>query len=564
MSETLQALCDAVSGGELMAHCAEFARRVKLSGSADELASLHYVRAQLEAMGFRTTLLLHDAYISLPGRASVSIDGKELAAITHSYSRASPPGGVTGRVVYVGEATEADFAGKDVAGCIVLAEGIANPAAARRASRGGAVGQLHISPHELLHEMCISPVWGNPSSATLADIPSTVCCTISQADGAALREAVAAGGAPLVVLGAEVDTGWRPIPALVAEMDAPGGDAEQPFVLFSGHHDTWYYGVMDNGGANATMLETARLMASRRAAWKRGLRVCFWSGHSHGRYAGSAWYADQNWDELERRCVAHVNVDSTGGIGASVLRNTTAAAELVPLAGEAIRTHAASDYLGRRKTRSSDDSFPGPGIPSMFGALSEQPPGPVKMRNSLGWWWHTPHDTLDKIDEANLVRDTKIFVHVVWRLLADAVLPIDYSAHAQVLLGELDKLAASLGGRFDLASLVAGATALRDHAAAVAAKAAGASAAEAARMNAAIMQASRAMVPMDYTTGDRFAHDFALPLPSWPTLQPLRDFAATAAGSDAARFAEVAAVRARNRVLHALRGANAALAAALA
>ena len=62
-------------------------------------------------------------------------------------------------------------------------------------------------------------------------------------------------------------------------------------------------------------------------------------------------------------------------------------------------------------SRSSDQSFWGIGIPAMFGALSEQPPAPVKMRNGLGWWWHTPHDLLDKIDEQILVRDTRVYVH---------------------------------------------------------------------------------------------------------------------------------------------------------
>lgn len=61
---------------------------------------------------------------------------------------------------------------------------------------------------------------------------------------------------------------------------------------------------MDNGGANATMLEAARLLAERHHEWQRGLRICFWSGHSHGRYSGSAWYADEYWDELDKRCIA--------------------------------------------------------------------------------------------------------------------------------------------------------------------------------------------------------------------------------------------------------------------
>ena len=43
----------------------------------------------------------------------------------------------------------------------------------------------------------------------------------------------------------------------------------------SGHHDTWYYGTMDNGGANATMMEVARLcaLASRRLAARPARRV---------------------------------------------------------------------------------------------------------------------------------------------------------------------------------------------------------------------------------------------------------------------------------------------------
>jgi hypothetical protein len=324
-------------------------------------------------------------------------------------------------------------------------------------------------------------------------------------------------------------------------------------VLLSGHHDTWYYGVMDNGSANATMLEVARLAAASRDTLRRALRVCFWSGHSHGRYSGSVWYVDQHWDELDRRCVAHVNVDSTGGVGATVLEDAAAAAELQPLAADAIHAQAGRVYAGKRKNRSSDDSFPGIGIPSMFGALSEQPPSPVKMRNALGWWWHTPEDLIDKIDLDFLARDTKIFMHVCGRLLTDAVLPIDYASHARALAAELAKIDASLAGRFDISALRMAATTL--DALAAAAPHGG----DPDRINAAIMAAGRALVPTDYTHGDRFTHDPATPLPAWPVLQPIRDLAATKPGSDAAQFATVAAMRARNRMAFALREACAAL-----
>ena len=90
------------------------------------------------------------------------------------------------------------------------------------------------------------------------------CARCRNADGSALRERLARGEQPKVTLHAEVDTGWRQTPILVAEIDGP--DADGPFILYSGHHDTWHYGVMDNGAANATMLEVARLTATRARA----------------------------------------------------------------------------------------------------------------------------------------------------------------------------------------------------------------------------------------------------------------------------------------------------------
>jgi hypothetical protein len=184
----------------------------------------------------------------------------------------------------------------------------------------------------------------------------------------------------------------------------------------------------------------------------------------------------------------------------------------------------------------------------------------VKMRNALGWWWHTPEDLYDKLDEANLVRDTKVFVHVLWRLLADAVVPLDYATHARALQVELDEVGKKLEGRFPLDALKSGAQKLHAAAEKIAARAGKASADEAKRMNRALLLASRALVPVDYTYGDRFAHDPALPVPAWPVLQPLRDLAKTKPNTDEAQFHLVAARRARNRMAHALREANAALA----
>ncbi len=552
---TADTLSAAVSGPSMMVHVREFAKRIKLSGTPEELESFHYLQQRMASFGYRSVLLSHDAYISLPGQSRVEIDGQTLESITHSFSRPAPSGGLAGDLVHLREGTAADFAGKYLREKIVLVEGIASPTVAARASAAGAAGQLHISPNENRYEMCVSPVWGSPSHELLNQIPTTVVCTISNPDGAALKERLHAGPV-CAVLHAQVDTRWRKTPLLVADLDAPGGAAEAPFVLFSGHHDTWYYGVMDNGTANATMLEAARVLAEHRREWKRGLRVCFWSGHSHGRYSGSAWYVDENWNELEQRCVAHVNVDSTGGIGAKELASSAVASELAALAAEAVGAESGQVHAGKRSSRSSDASFWGVGIPSMFGSISHQSSDPGKMRNALGWWWHTPHDLIDKVDQANLVRDTRIVVRALWHLLADPVLPLDYAAHARAFIAQLDQLTDRLAGIMTLDDLRTEAARLRDHAANLAT-------ADSERANRALLLVSRALVPMDYTIGDRFAHDPALPQPPWPVLQPLRDLAASGDDPGRALFLAVSARRARNRMLHALHQANAALAEAL-
>jgi hypothetical protein len=193
----------------------------------------------------------------------------------------------------------------------------------------------------------------------------------------------------------------------------------------------------------------------------------------------------------------------------------------------------------------------------MFGGLSEQPPTELKLRNALGWWWHTPEDLLDKVDEANLVRDTRVFVHVVARLLTDAILPLDPVAQPRTLRDELAALAPTLAGRFDLAPLQAATDAVITAAEAFATRAASL---DPARANATLMALSRALVPVDYATADRFSHDPALPVPDWAVLQPLRDLAATTPGSDDAHLHAVSARRAANRLAHALGRARAVLA----
>lgn len=570
MDPLIATLCSEVEASSMMRHLEVFARRVKLSGTAEELESFGYLRDRLDEYGLRTEIILHDAYISLPGKARLTVGNETPDCITHSFSRSSEREGVRGQVVYGGHGTPADFARIDAAGKIVLLESIANPAASLRASQAGAIGQIHISPLEHLYEMCISPVWGSPTREQCELLPKTVVLSVRRADGDALKARVLSGDIVEARLFAEVDTGWRQTPILEASLDAVGAQDES-FVMFSGHHDTWHLGVMDNGSANATMLEVARLFAPMRDRIRRGLRICFWSGHSHGRYSGSSWYADAKFRELAKHCVAHVNVDSVGAKGNTVLSDALSSSELFSVAAEAVREQGGQDLDGHRMSRAGDQSFWGIGIPSMFMAMGEQPigtgdnvMGPAisggnRKGAGFGWWWHTPEDTLDKIDPDLLVRDARIYVHAIGRLLTDSILPLDVGRQATTMGRELLSLADELRGRLDLAPLLADVADLNAAAARTRTKAAGSSDREARMVNRALVAACRALVPMDYTSGDRFAPDPALKQGAYPVLDPVRALAATPAGSDEFRFASVAARRSLNRVALAIDEANAAL-----
>jgi hypothetical protein len=213
------------------------------------------------------------------------------------------------------------------------------------------------------------------------------------------------------------------------------------------------------------------------------------------------------------------------------------------------RAETGQNHAGKRPSRSSDQSFWGIGIPSMYGSVSHQQPD-AKMRNPLGWWWHTPHDLIDKIDPDFLVRDTRVVLHTLWRLLSDKVLPIDPAAELASLRTELTAIAGSKPAPAMTTLIAAVESAVAAAARLKAARPADDAACEA--INAALVRMSRALVPLDYTEGDRFDHDPALPQPPWPVLQGLRNLAAAEPGSDQAKFLGVSAARARNRLLHAL------------
>lgn len=535
----------AVNGQRLWQHLIPFSTTVRDSGSAAELEAFKYAEGVLRTAGFETSLIHHPAYISLPGPSHIVVGSEELSCITHSMAAPVPDGFTAPLTV-----DESRFFN----GEIVVSHGLATPGTVLGLQARGAGAVVIVNSGER-HEMIVSPVWGNPDLDNLEDIPTIPVVSVDNKTGSRILEFASQGTSATIVT--NVDTGWREVPLLEAAIEPIDGDGST--VLFSGHIDSWHVGAMDNGGANAVMLEVATLIAESRQHLQRSLRVLFWSGHSHGRYAGSAWYGDQNFEFLRDNVILHVNIDSVGGVGATVLNVAPSMAEAYDLACAAISQETDEQYAGGRMGRSADQSFFGHGITSIFNGISEQPitgDGPVGAAALLGgggygWWWHTTEDTLDKLDPKNLERDARIYMELMNRVCTAPTLPLRYSLTAMEIKQRLEDYQLMADKRLDLSRPIGLAdelvSKLQDYERQVA---------EGVREDTWRIQKAlaRHLVPLNYVAGSIFEQDPALPQPALPILKQLEELASET-DEDRSKHRLVKLVRERNRVVSMLRKA---------
>lgn len=570
-----ETLLGEISRERLWRHAETLARWEKVSGTPDEQAAVDYLRSVLEGIGLPVIEHRFESLLGWPESAAletVSPTQTTFAALTNGFTPSTPAEGIQGEAVYAGQGTDEELAG--VAGKVGILEGMASPPKVLAGGRAGAIGLIFIQ-EEQLHNMCVSPVWGTPTTKTaglLAKIPTV---SVRRNDGETLKRLAAAGGLR-VKLTARTFWGWRTTPLLTAQIDAPAGG--EKFVLLSGHHCSWHYGAMDNGTANATILEVARVLAGHRDELKRSVRIAFWPGHTQGRYSGSAWYFDNHWEDLWDNCVLHVNADSTGARGAIHYR-ATGMPETQDFAVAAIRDAIGTRAEPERQSRAGDQSFWSSGVPSIFMSLSlvpgelaaSRPAGllstadeTAELRPGLPWWWHTPEDTIDKIDPEVLLRDTRVYLLATLRAAAAAVLPFRYAPAAKDIRTRIESYQQAAGDRVDLGPALARARGVEERATALDARldaleVASLDPARAAALNEELHALDRELVLINFTADGPFDQDLALPIPPVPLLQPAQRLAKLDPASDEAHFLATELVRNRNKVAFHLRlGAEAA------
>ncbi|MGE0812286.1 MAG: M28 family peptidase [Vicinamibacterales bacterium] len=557
----LTRLQDSVDASTLARHLEWFSHVDRDTGGEGEDKAAAYLAGELEAAGVPVTVHEFDAFLSYPREASCRVEGphaQEHRCVTHSFVRSTGPAGVTGRLVHV-----ADGRFEAARDAIALVDGLATPVTILQASQAGCAGIVFANEDRFIHNMIGTTIWGTPDLTQVPRMPTVAAVSVDVESGRALK-ALLAGGAVTATVTTRLDTGWYR--SKLPEVRIPGTREPERFVLAGGHYCAWHEGITDNATGDACLLEMAKLLWRERASLERSVRICWWPGHSHGRYSGSTWYADTFFTDLAEHGLAYYNIDSPGVKGATVYFCRNTCAEFEAYCRQVIQTVTGqAGAPAFRPARAADQSFLASGMPS-FSAYPFLADGHLDKRPWTGgcgnaWWWHTEFDTLDKADVDILATDVKVGLEAVWGLANAPYLPLDYRATVREMIDTVTGFAAA-APQVDFAPLLDDARALLALLEAFEARRGSTDDGHAEAWNATAMRLGRILNPVMYTKGGRFQHDPA----EWsPILRATKRFTmpglnaadglAALAGTRDRGFLETQLLREANRARTAVREA---------
>jgi hypothetical protein len=180
--------------------------------------------------------------------------------------------------------------------------------------------------------------------------------------------------------------------------------------------------------------------------------------------------------------------------------------------------------------------------------------------------WHTEHDTLEIADRDNLLRDLKVYITALNRVINAPVYPFDFIRLADEFIETLTRYQEAGKGQFDLTPALEEARGLRadlERFYQAAETAIDAGDGDLKTINDTIMALARVLVPINYTRHGRFRTEPALSIPPLPDLAPIQQLGTLPPDSDEAKFTRAHLLRGRNRVIWALREARRLVADAL-
>jgi N-acetylated-alpha-linked acidic dipeptidase len=400
----------------------------------------------------------------------------------------------------------------------------------------------------------VTTVWGTPTPESAERIPDVTAVSVKRTDGERLVE-MAKKGPIKIHLKARSDTRWRNITFTVAEIE--GREEPEKFMLVHGHMDSWYLGTTDNCTGNAALLELARVLERNKGDLRRSVRIAWWSGHSTGRYSASTWYADNMFHDLDANCFLSMNIDSPGVMGATELGGGGLMGTM-DFINKAARDATGVEEIEKKAyyMRAGDQSFYGIGVPSVA-VRAYIPEGSPHRGQWIGgsggaWWWHSPHDTLDKGDRDHLLRDMRMEALAIYRSVNAGVLPFDFAEVAGMYEETVVEIMERASDVFDLNPTLDRIGELKSKSERMNEVIASLDESKAPDVNELLSRVSKILTSIYYTHAGAFDQDPAYGIPHLPALQDAAKLAGLDPASDEAGFLRTRLIREANRVNKAL------------
>ena len=382
-----------------------------------------YIKSEFANLNITTEVQEFEVAVPLDKGSTIEVhlrNGSKVILKAHSLwpnfiqTCKTPPEGIEGELVYVGAGGEDDFKNRDVRGKIVLAElsySPPRPEKVKNAERNGAKAVIIMNwgprDKKVIGRGAIKWVWGNPTPETWPLMPKIPSINISRAAGEYLKKLLEKHGHVRVWLRLDNIREWvkakQPMGIIRGTVEA------EKFILVNGHLEAWGKTATCNSCGNAAMLELARVFMKHKSSLRRSIMFAFWDGHEIAEAAGSTWFVDKYWANLNRNCIAYINIDSPGLKGASVYvaRAPPETWDLIDRIGEEFNINI-KKYMPRK---TGDNSVLGIGIPyiGIMATYTERELREILNWATLGWWYHSNEDTLDKVDNELLMEHLKLY-----------------------------------------------------------------------------------------------------------------------------------------------------------
>lgn len=390
----------------------------RLAGSAAEARARDWAVARMKALGFKNVRVetfempywarLHEsAAIVAPfpqpltitalggtvGTPEGGVVGEVVRFETLDALKAAPPTGLEGKIVFVDEKMTRTQDGSGYGVAVAKRSGAANEAG-RRGALAAIIRSVGTDSHRNPHTGAMRYDEG------AARVPTAA---LSNPDADQLARALAHAKEPVKVnLDIAVETRETTSGNVIGEIPGESGE----IIVIGGHLDSWDLGTgaIDDAAGIAITMAAAKLVAGLKGKPKRTIRVVLWGAEEPG-LLGAKAYVKAHEGELARHALAAESDFGAGRIWQLQTHFGDGALGKAALVAGALKPLGVGPGDNEASGGSDVSTLDKAGVPV------------IELRQS-GWDYfdlhHTPDDTLDKVDPADLAQNVAAWAAMVY------------------------------------------------------------------------------------------------------------------------------------------------------